>query len=664
MIIIRPLIKVLSKIMELPKGSFLDPTTLGSGNPDGTNFLRGDSTWVDPFAGAGYVPYVGATEDVDLGEFELKAGQIEFDQSPTGTAGVAVMRWNNTDGTLDLGLKGGNVTLQVGQEQVARVVNKTSPLIDLLESNYQAVRIYSATGQRLSVRLARADIDANSASTLGLVTETINQNQEGFITTSGQVREINTTGSLQGETWVDGDILYLSGTTFGSITNVKPAAPIHTVIVGYVEYAHAIHGKIFVKVDNGYELDELHNVYINPATLADNNLIQYDSSTSLWKNESLSTAGIQPTLVSGTSIKTINTISLLGSGDITIGGGGITVGTTAVTLGTIGRVFFQGTGNVVQQSASLFWDNTNARLGVGATPSTTVRLDVRAQGALSTDIAFRVRNSADSLDIIKANGRGDVFIGQGAGRLTTGAGNVFMGINAGVSNITGQENTAIGNGAGVSNLGSQNTYLGASAGGNGTTASASVFIGYQAGQNSNASNGIFIGQTASTTGGNGTVAIGYNAGAGTGSHNLSLGQSSGIGMTTGSFNTHLGYRSVGSGVTTGNYNNLLGSDIVVGAVSNTAVLADNQGNIAIRKDASHFVGVGYSGTATLGAKLDIKAQGALVTNLALRVRNSADTSNLFVVKGNGVLNAASLPTSSAGLVAGDIWNNLGILSIV
>jgi hypothetical protein len=48
MIIVRPLIKVLSKIIELPKGSYLDPTTLGSGDPNGTNFLRGDGTWSTP----------------------------------------------------------------------------------------------------------------------------------------------------------------------------------------------------------------------------------------------------------------------------------------------------------------------------------------------------------------------------------------------------------------------------------------------------------------------------------------------------------------------------------------------------------------------------------------------------------------------------------------
>ena len=240
---------------------------------------------------AGLVPYTGATGNVDLGEHELKAGQIEFDTTPTGTAGAAVMRWNDTDGTVDVGLKGGNVTLQVGQESVVRVVNKAGA--DLLEANYQAVRVRlvsegGAQGQRLAVVLALADTDADSATTIGLVTETINNNQEGFVTTSGEVRGINTTGSLQGETWVDGDILYLSGTTAGRITNVKPTAPTHTIIIGYVVYAHANNGKIFVKVDNGYELDELHNVSIT--TPANNEVLTYESSTSLWKNKTVATA--------------------------------------------------------------------------------------------------------------------------------------------------------------------------------------------------------------------------------------------------------------------------------------------------------------------------------------------------------------------------------------
>lgn len=232
------------------------------------------------------VPYTGATTNVDLGEYELKAGQIEFDQTPTGTAGVAVMRWNDADGTVDLGMKGGNVTLQIGQEQLTRVVNKTGS--NLLEANYQAVKISGAQGNRLKVALAQANNDANSAETLGIVTETILNNQEGFVTTSGIVRGVDTTGSLQGETWADGDMLYLSGTIAGQLTNIKPTAPIHTVIMGYVVRAHATQGQIYVKVDNGYELDELHNVSIT--TPANNDLLTYESSTSLWKNKQLTSA--------------------------------------------------------------------------------------------------------------------------------------------------------------------------------------------------------------------------------------------------------------------------------------------------------------------------------------------------------------------------------------
>lgn len=195
------------------------------------------------------------------------------------------LSWNDTDGTLDIGLKGGNVTLQIGQEEVARVVNKTGA--NLLESQYRAVRVRSvaeggAQGQRLAVVLAQANNDANSATTIGVVTEDINVNQDGFITLSGQVRGINTTGTLQGETWADGDVLYLSPTTPGHLTIVKPQAPQHTIIVGYVEYAHNNQGKIYVKIDNGYEIDELHNVRINTGSLASGQLLI--RSGSLWTN--------------------------------------------------------------------------------------------------------------------------------------------------------------------------------------------------------------------------------------------------------------------------------------------------------------------------------------------------------------------------------------------
>lgn len=222
------------------------------------------------------VPYTGATANVDLGEYELKAGQIELDQTPTGTAGVAVTRWNDTIGSTETTLKGGNVILKNGVDLVARIVNKVTPNTTLTKAAYQAVRISGAQGQRLAVAFAQANNDNNSADTIGLVTETIATNQEGFIMTVGSLEGINTTGSLQGETWTDGDVLYLSPTVAGAITNVKPIAPQHLVVIGYVEYAHANNGKIYVKVMNGWELGELHDVDTTGAT--NGQVLKYNGS--------------------------------------------------------------------------------------------------------------------------------------------------------------------------------------------------------------------------------------------------------------------------------------------------------------------------------------------------------------------------------------------------
>jgi hypothetical protein len=205
------------------------------------------------------VPYTGANANVNLGEYGISGGYFQADLTPTMTAGVGRLIWNDTDGTLDLGLKGGSVTLHIGQNQYSRVVNGTGGAVT--KAAYRAVKVTGAQGQRLQVNLAQANNDANSTDTLGVIAEDIANNQTGFICTSGQITGINTTGALQGETWIDGDILYLSPTTPGVLTKVKPDAPNHSVIMGFVIYAHANNGKIFLKVDNGYESSELHDIY-------------------------------------------------------------------------------------------------------------------------------------------------------------------------------------------------------------------------------------------------------------------------------------------------------------------------------------------------------------------------------------------------------------------
>lgn len=165
------------------------------------------------------------------------------------------------------------------------VVNKSAD--NLLASGYKVMKVITAQGQRLAVDYALADSDSNSADTIGVVFENINKNQSGKLTVIGEVTGINTTGSLQGETWADGDALFLSATTPGAITKVKPTAPNHGVRLGYVVYAHANQGKIYVKIDNGYEINELHDCYLPTPT--NNDGIFWSSGTTRYENKSIAT---------------------------------------------------------------------------------------------------------------------------------------------------------------------------------------------------------------------------------------------------------------------------------------------------------------------------------------------------------------------------------------
>ena len=120
----------------------------------------------------------------------------------------------------------------------------------------------------------------------------------------------------------------------------------------------------------------------------------------------------QNALVSGTNIKTINGNSLLGSGDLVVGGGGLTIGTTAITSGTIGRILFEGTGNVVQESVNLFWDNTNSRLGIG-TASPNMSLDIRTGNVgigVTSDAGFKLDvNGSSRASSLVINGTSALF---------------------------------------------------------------------------------------------------------------------------------------------------------------------------------------------------------------------------------------------------------------
>lgn len=249
----------------------------------------------------------------------INANSLGFDTTPaTVPTTVGTMSWDDGDGVPIVALKGGNVNLQVGTQELARVYNDSGTTL----TKGQVVYISGSQGNRVAVKLARADVEATSFGTIGLVAETMTSGSEGFIIVSGALYKLDTSGLIAGAT------VYLSPTTAGSVTTTKPQAPDQLVVVGWVERVDNTVGSIYVKIDNGYELDELHDVQITSPQSG--NILIYDATTSpigVWKNANLT---------DGTGIT------------ITEGAGSITIANTGVTQATAGTGISvsAGTGNV------------------------------------------------------------------------------------------------------------------------------------------------------------------------------------------------------------------------------------------------------------------------------------------------------------------------------
>ena len=164
------------------------------------------------------------------------------------------------------------------------------------------VYISGATGNKPLITKAQANNDTNSAQTIGFTKTAIANNGTGFVIVRGELENIDTSALTEGVQ------LYLSPTTAGTWTTTKPSAPQHLVYVGIVIRSHPTLGVILVAVQNGYELNELHDVAIS--SVADNNLLAYEASTTLWKNKTFSALGL---LTSATAASTYQTIAGMSS---------------------------------------------------------------------------------------------------------------------------------------------------------------------------------------------------------------------------------------------------------------------------------------------------------------------------------------------------------------
>lgn len=258
-------------------------TRAGKGSPLTNNEV--DANFVNLNTEVGTKAALGANSDITslsgiTGGIST-ADFVQFDTAITPTVGVGKLQWDPTEGGLQVGMLGGNVNLQIGQETVIYVYNNTGSAL----TDGQVVYCTGSQGQRLTVALAQANSDSTSAAIIGVVTEPIANNASGFITVQGTVHGINTSG------FSDGAVIYLSPTTAGAWTATKPVAPQHMVMVGYVvKGGSGGAGSIYVHPQNGYEIEELHNVLITSP--ADADLLRYDGTASVWKNATASTVSV------------------------------------------------------------------------------------------------------------------------------------------------------------------------------------------------------------------------------------------------------------------------------------------------------------------------------------------------------------------------------------
>ena len=503
---------------------------------------------------------------------------IQFNTSAGISVGVGQMAWNSDEQTIDLGLNS-DVTLQIGQEMPVLCKNQTGATI----TNGTPVMFAGSVGAsgRLKIMKAIADGTYLPAYTIGIATQDIPNGEDGFVTWFGKIRGIDTTGTPYGETWADGDILYVSPTTAGYLTNVLPEAPNEIITVGVVIYADANVGSLFVRPTWRQSLQTLTDVDGTPLATTgqtiywDNTNKYFDFTTSLLLNDA-DKAGFTGSMFignGGTKLSHVTDLDAyynVGMGvdvlkEVTTGRVNVAMGYKAM------RDLTTGVGNfALGHSSMVLSTSANYNVGIGS---------YTLQGCKTG-----INNIAIGYAVLSANPSGDTI-----------SNNVGVGYRA-LYTCTGNYNTAIGS----------------QALDRGVAMSSGTAIGYQS--------QLYVNDT-STAWTNYDLSIGYQALIGSttpannpGNNNTANGTQTLYSNTSGSANMALGYRALYSLVGSHNDNVAIGANAgryYNGSSSNVLTIADaciflGSSAYALADGDANEIVIGYcttgngSNTVTLG----------------------------------------------------------------
>lgn len=288
----------------------------------------------------------------------------------------------------------------------------------------QAVYVSSADGTNMIVSKASNTLESTSSKTMGLIAQSLAHNGKGFLITEGLLAGLNTSTATAGDpVW-----LGTNGNLIFGLTN-KPSAPAHLVFIGIVTRSNSSNGEIFVKVQNGFELQELHNVAITSP--ANKNTILFNSTTSLWENRLIAISDVtnlQTELngkVSGSG--TTNYVSKFTAsgtiGDSLIYDNGTNVGIGTSTpvhkldvngsFQTVGDAYFNGTNFYLNSSFSFIGNDATDLVSIGGN---TIYLSGNGNVGIGTTTAgyrlsiFTGSLSDQSLNI--SDGTGNITIGH------------------------------------------------------------------------------------------------------------------------------------------------------------------------------------------------------------------------------------------------------------